>query len=81
MQASRDGVNFTYVTAGRGALVEPAAPGQWNSNGLTYVLGTPHLGDGGREVVLYFWGTNSNHNGVRDPAAQVAGGAAAGRSV
>ena len=62
-------MNFTYVTAGRGALVEPAAPGQWNSNGLTYVLGTPHLSDGGREVVLYFWGTNSNHNGVRDPAA------------
>ena len=67
--ASRDGVNFTYVADDRGALVEPATSGGWNANGLTYVLGTPHLTDSGDELVLYFWGTNSNHNGVLDPMA------------
>jgi hypothetical protein len=65
--ASRDGLNFTYVADDRGALVEPAASGGWNSNGLTYVLGTPHLTQRGDEVVLYFWGCNANHNGVLDP--------------
>jgi hypothetical protein len=51
------------------ALVEPAPAGQWNSNGLTYPLGTPHLTDAGDEIVLYFWGINTNHNGVIDPGA------------
>ena len=69
MLASRDGVNFSHVADDRGALVEPATPGQWNSNGLTYVLGTPHLTESGDELVLYFWGINSNHNGVLDPEA------------
>lgn len=65
--SSRDGVNFTYAADDRGSLVEPAAAGGWNSNGLTYVLGTPHLTERGDEIVLYFWGTNANHNGVLDP--------------
>ena len=67
--ASRDGLNFSYVADDRGALVEPAPSGGWNANGLTYVLGTPHLTDAGDEVVLYFWGINSNHNSVLDPGA------------
>ena len=50
----------------RSALIEPAAPGGWNSNGLTYVLGQPHLTDRADELVLYFWGLNQNHNGVTD---------------
>ena len=33
------------------------------------MLGQPHLTDQGDEVVLYFWGINTNHNGVLDPHA------------
>eukprot|EP01047_Picozoa_sp_COSAG01_P058919 COSAG01_NODE_7006_length_3395_cov_4.820388_1_plen_643_part_00 len=64
--ASRDGLNFSWVTDARTPLVEPAASGGWNSNGLTYVLGEPHLTERGDELVIYLWGTNANHNGVRD---------------
>jgi hypothetical protein len=39
---------------------------QASSNGLTYVLGELHLTEQGDELVIYLWGTNANHNGVRD---------------
>ena len=33
------------------------------------MLGQPHLTEQGDETVLYFWGINTNHNGVLDPDA------------